>query len=175
MEDNKLNLVLAELKNICNKIEKNSEEVENRFEKLDSKLTNFEKENNAAHQKFFESIDFINKKIDKLDSNNQIAHNQILENIERIDQNIDRIDRRITSLKSENAEDHKKLEKHLNSINSSFIRYETDGIDKLRILFDSDADRKHHQDIFGREFKYLHDMVAKNSFRISNLEQHINN
>lgn len=123
---------------------KNFEHIDNRFNQIDAKF----------------------EQIDSKFNNNESAHKEIFENINRLD-------RRITSLKSDNSEEHAKILKYLDSINSAFIRYETDGTDKIRILFDSDVDRKKHQDIYGHEFKYLHDLVAKNSFRISNLEQYL--
>ena len=120
-------------------------------------------------------IQYLNEKLDiilqemtnfikKLEADNKKEHHKIFENL-------DRIDTRITSLKSDNQEDHSKLSKHLDCLNSAFIRYETDGIDKIKILFDSDIDRQNHQDIYGHEFKRLNDFVAKISFCISNLEK----
>lgn len=177
----RLDIILQEMTNFKKTLTKLEENSEHSY----SKLTKLETDNKKEHEKMFGNINYldnvitkfesiikrIDSKIDsldsrltQLDSDNKKEHNKIFENL-------DRIDRRITNLKSENKEEHITMTKHLNSINSAFIRYETDGIDKIRILFDSDVDRKNHQDIYGHEFKYLHDLVAQNSFRISNLEK----
>ena len=145
--DTKFDLILGELKNICKQIDDKFEQVDNRFEQIDKK---------------FEQID---KRITELDATNKEEHAKIFDNL-------DRIDRRITRVDMDNKEEHVKIRNLLDSINSCFIRYETEGLDKINILFDADNDRKKHQDIYGHEFYRLNDLVAKNSFRISNLEQH---
>ena len=156
----KFDIMLQELKDWGKRFEE-------KFLKVDKKLDMFNIVNQEEHKKLFENIDCIYITLAKLNTSNQEEHKKLLENI-------DCIDRRITVLKSDNEEDHIRISKDLDSINSAFIRYETDGIDKIKILFDSDVDRKNHQDIYGHEFKRLNDLVAKNSFRISNLEQHFN-
>lgn len=67
MESNKFDLILLELKNICNKIEKNSEEVEERFDNLENRFDNlekrfdkFEEKNEAEHKKIFNMLDTLN-------------------------------------------------------------------------------------------------------------------
>lgn len=149
----KLDIVLNELQNFKKKLEEKSLKFEENFIKINKKIDyNFIK---------------TDKKINNIDKFNTAEHKHIMENIERLD-------RRITKIQAENIEEHRKTQTLLNSINSAFIRYETEGLDKLRILFDADVDRRHHQDIYAHEFVKLNDLVAKNSFRISNLEQHIN-
>lgn len=147
--DTKLDLVISELRSIRVQIDKKFEQIDKKFEQIDQKLANIEADNKKEHSLIFERLD-------------------------SLDKNIERLDRRITSLKADNSEDHLKMKRQLDSINSAFIRYETDGIDKIKVLFDSDEDRKNHQDIYGHEFQRLNDLVAKNSFRISNLEEHFN-
>ena len=114
MEDNKLNLVLLELKNICNQIEKNSEQVEERFDNLEKRFDKFEEKNEA---------------------------------------------------------EHKSMLNMLNTLNSAFLRFESEQSKKISYLLEADKDRKEHQVIYAHEFSHLNDLVAKNSFRISNLEQ----
>lgn len=175
----KVDLILQEMRNFRKRLEEKSKQ----SDKIEIKLAKLEADNKEAHnenmnalesimakfetitKRIDSKIDNLDNKIAKLNFDNETAHMKIFENL-------DRIDRRITTLKSDNNEEHRKITSYLDSINSAFIRYETDGIDKIRILFDSDVDRKKHQDIYGHEFKYLHDLVAKNSFRISNLEKH---
>ena len=134
---------------------------------IDNQIDKLNTINQEEHEKLFENIDHLNNTLANFNISNQVEHKKLFENI-------DRIDRRITALKSDNQENHRKISNQLDSINSAFIRYETDGTDKIKVLLDSDVDRKNHQDIYGHEFKRLNDLVAKNSFRISNLEQHFN-
>lgn len=160
----KLDIILQEMSNFIKKLEAdNKKEHEKMFENIDC-LDSIITKSEAIIKRIDNKIDSLDSRLTKLDSDNKKEHHKIFENL-------DRIDTRITSLKSDNQEDHSKLSKHLDCLNSAFIRYETDGIDKIKILFDSDVDRKNHQDIYGHEFKRLHDLVAKNSFRISNLEK----
>ena len=122
MDDNKLNLVLVELKKICDKIEKNSEQVEERFDNLESRFDNLE------------------KRFDKFEEKNEA--------------------------------EHKSMFNMLNTLNSAFLRFESEQTKKINYLLEADKERKEHQVIYAHEFTRLNDLVAKNSFRISNLEQH---
>ena len=125
MDDNKLNLVLVELKKICDKIEKNSEQVEERFDNLESRFDNLE------------------KRFDKFEEKNEA--------------------------------EHKSMFNMLNTLNSAFLRFESEQTKKINYLLEADKERKEHQVIYAHEFTRLNDLVAKNSFRISNLEQHLPN
>lgn len=125
MESNKFDLILLELKNICNKIEKNSEEVEERFDNLENRFDNLE------------------KRFDKFEEKNEA--------------------------------EHKKIFNMLDTLNSAFLRFEAEQTEKINYLLEADKERKEHQVIYAHEFTRLNDLVAKNSFRISNLEQHFQN
>ena len=124
MESNKFDLILLELKNICNKIEKNSEEVEERFDNLENRFDNLE------------------KRFDKFEEKNEA--------------------------------EHKKIFNMLDTLNSAFLRFESEQTEKINYLLETDKERKEHQVIYAHEFTRLNDLVAKNSFRISNLEKHFN-
>ena len=100
-----------------------------------------------------------------MDTNNKQEHAKIFENLTRID-------RRITRVDMDNKEEHIKIRNLLNSINSAFLRFEAENSDKVSILFDAYKDYTEHKDVYSHEFVRLNDLVAKNSFRISNLEQH---
>ncbi len=169
--DSKLSSSINRIENKIAKLDADNEithkQIFESLSRIDNTLADLNTSNQEEHKKLFENIAHIDKRITALKSNNEDEHKKLFENVEHID-------RRITALKSNNEDDHSKFSKHLDSINSAFIRYETDGTDKIKILFDSDVDRKNHQDIYGHEFKRLNDLVAKNSFRISNLEQHFN-
>ena len=116
-------------------------------------------------QKIFKQIDEkfeqIDKRLDGIDVR-----------LDGIDERLDGIDRRITIIDETNKDEHRKMLDMLNSLNSAFLRFEAEQTDKIRILFDADQDRRDHQNIYAHEFTRLNDLVAKNSFRISNLEQH---
>lgn len=155
--DKKLDLVLQELKNFGEKLSQTND-----------KINTLNIENQTEHKNTAIALERIDKKIESLES----EHSTIFERLDSLDKNIERVDRRITNLKSDNNEEHTKIMELLTSLNSAFIHYETDGLDKIKILFDADDDRKNHQNIYGHEFYRLNDLVAKNSFRISNLEQH---
>ena len=73
----------------------------------------------------------------------------------------------------ENKSEHKTMFNLLNSLNSAFLKFESEQITKIDYLLEADKDRKKHQKIYAHEFTKLNDLVAKNSYRISNLEQHI--
>lgn len=144
MEDNKLNLVLVELKKICDKIEKNSEQVEERFDKIDEKFAQIDAK--------FEQID---ARFDKLENR------------------FDNLENRFDKFEEKNEAEHKTMFKMLNTLNSAFLRFEAEQTEKINYLLEADKERKEHQVIYAHEFTRLNDLVAKNSFRISNLEQHL--
>jgi len=53
MEENKLDLVLVELKKIFNQIEEKFEQVDSRFEKIDKRIDNLSAEMGAVHRTLF--------------------------------------------------------------------------------------------------------------------------
>ena len=132
MDDNKLNLVLVELKKICDKIEKNSEQVEERFNNLENRFDNLENR-----------FDNLEKRFDKFEEKNEA--------------------------------EHKSMFNMLNTLNSAFLRFESEQNKKINYLLEADKERKEHQVIYAHEFTRLNDLVAKNTFRISNLEQQLQN
>ena len=62
----------------------------------------------------------------------------------------------------------------LSCLNSAFLKFETERKDNIDFLFKGNQERQEHQTIYGHEFVKLNDLVAKNSFRISNLENNTN-
>lgn len=149
MDSNKLDLVLLELKNICCKIEKNSEEVEARFDKIDKK---------------FEQID---SRLDKMDE----RFEQIEARLDKMDEKFEENDTKLNNIYTSNLSEHGRIYNMLNCLNSAFLRFEAAQKDKIDFLLEGDKDRKEHQIIYAHEFTRLNDLIAKNSFRISNLEQ----
>lgn len=121
MDDNKLNLVLSELKNICNKIE----------------------------EKF----------------------TQVDENFVRINKRFEQIESRFDKFEEKNETEHKTMFNMINSLTTSFLKFEAEQTTKINYLLESDKEIKEHQIIYAHQFTYLNDLVSKNSFRISNLEK----
>ena len=115
----------------------------------------------------FEKVDKRFKQIDE-------RFEQIDKRFEQIDERLDSMDKNISSLKTNNQYEHGRIYNMLSCLNSAFLRFETEQKDNLDFLLAADQDRKNHQDIYAHEFTRLNDIVAKNSFRISNLEQHFN-
>lgn len=129
--EEKFNILLVEIKKICNKID-------DRFEKVDAS---------------FEQID------------------------KRFDQNekkLDELDKSISNIKTNDQYEHGRIYNMVNCLNSAFLKFETDHKSNIDFLFAENEDHRNHQNIYGHEFHKLHDLVAQNSFRISNLEKHFN-
>lgn len=129
--EEKFDLLLAEMKNICNKIDDKFKKIDERFEQIDKRFEQNEKK-----------LDDMAKNISNIKTNNQYEHGRIYNMV--------------------------------NCLNSTFLRFETEQKDDIDFLFAEHEDCRNHQNIYGHEFHKLNDLVAKNSFRISNLEQHFN-
>jgi len=136
--EKKFDLLLAEMKNICNKIDERFEKVDERFEQIDAR---------------FEQID---------------------KKFEQIDRRFDGIEKDLSNLKTNNQYEHERIYNIVNCLNSAFLKFETDQKSNIDFLFAENEDHRNHQNIYGHEFHKLHDLVAQNSFRISNLEKHFN-
>ena len=146
MEDNKLNLVLSELKNICNKIEEKFAQVDENFARID---------------KHFEQIDARFKQIDA--------------RFDKIENRLDDLEKRFDKFEEKNEAEHKTMFNMLNALTSAFLRFEANQTAKINYLLEADKERKEHQIIYAHQFTHLNDLVAQNSFRISNLEKHFTN
>ena len=172
--DEKLDLILQEVKNCSeilaqhdNKLKSLSADIINLNEKV-SGLENCYSSINEKVSGLENCYSSINEKVAGLEN----CYSSINEKVSSLENSYSNLDRRLISLKSDNLSEHAKIIKLLTSLNSAFLRYETEGLDKIKILFDADNDRRNHQDIYGHEFQRLNNLVAKNSFRISNLENH---
>jgi len=148
----KINFTPEQLKRINDKLDIVFQELKTISNKFEKKSKQLDKKDDAHDNKFEQ----INKKL--------IEH----------DNKFDILDKRFTKLETENREEHATIINLLTTLNSAFLRYETDGLDKIKILFDANTNHTEHQTIYGHEFKRLNDLVAKNSYRISNLESHFN-
>ena len=73
----------------------------------------------------------INTHLDQTDS----KVDALAENLNQTNIKVDSLDRRLVNLKSENDEEHSKIIELLTSLNSAFIKYETEGLDKIIIFF----------------------------------------
>lgn len=150
--EKKFDLILAELKNICNEIDYRFEKVDARFEQIDKR---------------FEQIDIKFEQIDK-------RFEQIDARFDKLENRFDNLEKRFDKLEEENKAEHKTMFNMINSLNSAFLRFESEQSNKIDYLLEADKDRKDHQKIYAHEFTKLNDLVAKNSFHISNLEKHFN-
>lgn len=143
--ETKVDLILEELKNICREIDKKFEKIDERFNNLENRFDNLEKR-----------FDALEKKVDNLEKR------------------FDALEKRFDKFEEENKAEHKTMFNMLNALNSAFLRFESEQSTKIDYLLESDKDFKAHQTIYAHEFTKLNDLVAKNSYRISNLEQHFN-
>ena len=153
MDDNKLNLVLSELKNICNKIEEKFAQVDENFAKIDKR---------------FEQID---ARFDKLENRLDNLENRF----DNLEKRFNNLEKRFDKFEEKNEAEHKTMFNMLNALTSAFLRFETDQTAKINYLLEADKERKEHQIIYAHQFTHLNNLVAQNSFRISNLEKHFTN
>ena len=89
---------------------------------------------------------------------------------EQIDNRLDAMDTRITSLKADNLEAHDKIYLLLNSLNTSFLRFEAEFNDKVKILFDGYADLQAYKNITSHEITNINNKISNLTFRVSKLE-----
>ena len=129
--EEKFNLLLVEMKNICTKIDDKFEKVDERFKQIDKKF-------------------------------------------EQIDERFDNLEKRFDKFEEKNEAEHRTMFNMLNTLTSSFLRFEAEQTEKINYLLEADKERKEHQVIYAHEFTRLNNLVAQNSFRISNLEKHFN-
>lgn len=167
MEDSKFDLVLSELKNICNKIEEKFAQVDENFEKI---------------YKRFEQIDARFEQIDKRFEQIDISFNKLEHRLDNLENRLDNLEKRFDNLENrfdkfeeKNETEHKTMFNILNSLTSAFLRFEADQTAKINYLLEADKERKEHQIIYAHQFTHLNDLVSQNSFRISSLEKHFTN
>ena len=96
---------------------------------------------------------------------------QIEARLDKIDERFEENDTKLNNIYTSNLSEHGRIYNMLNCLNSAFLRFESEQKDKIDFLLEGDKDRKEHQIIYAHEFTRLNDLIAKNSFRISNLEQ----
>ena len=140
----KFDLILQEIRNINSKFE----QIDKRFEQIENRLD--------AMDKRFEQID---NRLDAMDKR-----------FEQIDSRLDAMDTRITSLKADNLEAHDKIYLLLNSLNTSFLRFEAEFNDKVKILFDGYADLQAYKNITSHEITNINNKISNLTFRVSKLE-----
>lgn len=140
----KFDLILQEIRNINSKFE----QIDKRFEQIENRLD--------AMDKRFEQID---NRLDAMDKR-----------FEQIDSRLDAMDTRITSLKADNLEAHDKIYLLLNSLDTSFLRFEAEFNDKVKILFDGYADLQAYKNITSHEITNINNKISNLTFRVSKLE-----
>ncbi len=140
----KFDLILQEIRNINSKFE----QIDKRFEQIENRLD--------AIEKHLEQVD---NRLDAMDKR-----------FEQIDNRLDAMDTRITSLKADNLEAHDKIYLLLNSLNTSFLRFEAEFNDKVKILFDGYADLQAYKNITSHEITNINNKISNLTFRVSKLE-----
>ena len=151
----KLDLILQEIRILKSKFDEKFEQIDKKFEQIDRKFEQIDKR--------FEQIDKRFEQIDK-------RFEQIDKRFEQIDKRFDAIDTRITILVANNLEEHNKIYSLLNSLNNSFLKFEAEINDKIKILFDGYSDLQDHKNIVNHQITSLNSKVSNLSFRISKLE-----
>lgn len=154
--DTKTDLVIAELKNICHQLDERFAKVDENFEKIDERFEQIDERFEQIDARF-EQIDDKFKEIDM--------------RFENIDEKLDNMQKNISGLRTDNIYEHERIYNMLTCLNSAFLRFEAEQKDTIDFLFKGDKERQEHQSIYAHEFVKLNDLVAKNSFRISNLEK----
>ena len=154
----KFDLILQEIRNINSKfeqIDKRFEQIENRLDAMDKRFEQIDNRLDAMDKRF-EQID---NRLDAMDKR-----------FEQIDNRLDAMDTRITSLKADNLEAHDKIYLLLNSLNTSFLRFEAEFNDKVKILFDGYADLQAYKNITSHEITNINNKISNLTFRVSKLE-----
>ena len=154
----KFDLILQEIRNINSKfeqIDKRFEQIENRLDAMDKRFEQIENRLDAI-EKHLEQVD---NRLDAMDKR-----------FEQIDNRLDAMDTRITSLKADNLEAHDKIYLLLNSLNTSFLRFEAEFNDKVKILFDGYADLQAYKNITSHEITNINNKISNLTFRVSKLE-----
>lgn len=115
----------------------------------------------------------INSKFEQIDKRFEQIENRLDamdKRFEQIDNRLDAMDTRITSLKADNLEAHDKIYLLLNSLNTSFLRFEAEFNDKVKILFDGYADLQAYKNITSHEITNINNKISNLTFRVSKLE-----
>ena len=164
--DQKLDLILNKLEGH----DKKFDAIEDRLNKIENRLNEHDKRFNDIESKLDEHNKRFNTIEAKLDEHNK-RFNTIEAKLDEYNKRFDSIELKITIFEANNREEHEKIFKHIDSLNSSFIKFESEGSDKFKILFDAHKDFLEYKDIFTHELSSLDKFVKQNSYRISKLEK----
>ena len=168
--DTKTDLVIVELKKICLQLDERFAKVDENFDKIDER---FEQIDNRFEQ-IDERFEQIDKRFEQIDERFEQIDNKFKEidiRFQNMDEKLDNMQKNISGLRADNLYEHGKIYNMLTCLNSAFLRFEVEQKDTIDFLFKGNKERQEHQSIYAHEFVKLNDLVAKNSFRISNLEK----
>ena len=165
----KLDLILQEIRILKSKFDEKFEQIDKKFEQIDRKFEQIDKRFEQIDKRF-EQIDKKFEQIDKRFEQIDKRFEQIDKRFEQIDKRFDAIDTRITILVANNLEEHNKIYSLLNSLNNSFLKFEAEINDKIKILFDGYSDLQDHKNIVNHQMTSLNSKVSNLSFRVSKLE-----
>ena len=154
----KFDLILQEIRNINSKFE----QIDKRFEQIENRLDAIEKHLEQVDNR----LDAMDKRFEQIDNRLDAMDKRF----EQIDNRLDAMDTRITSLKADNLEAHDKIYLLLNSLDTSFLRFEAEFNDKVKILFDGYADLQAYKNITSHEITNINNKISNLTFRVSKLE-----
>ena len=154
----KFDLILQEIRNINSKFE----QIDKRFEQIENRLDAIEKHLEQVNNR----LDAMDKRFEQIDNRLDAMDKRF----EQIDNRLDAMDTRITSLKADNLEAHDKIYLLLNSLDTSFLRFEAEFNDKVKILFDGYADLQAYKNITSHEITNINNKISNLTFRVSKLE-----
>ena len=154
----KFDLILQEIRNLNSKFE----QIDKRFEQIENRLDAIEKHLEQVDNR----LDAMDKRFEQIDNRLDAMDKRF----EQIDNRLDAMDTRITSLKADNLEAHDKIYLLLNSLNTSFLRFEAEFNDKVKILFDGYADLQAYKNITSHEITNINNKISNLTFRVSKLE-----
>ena len=154
----KFDLILQEIRNINSKFE----QIDKRFEQIENRLDAIEKHLEQVNNR----LDAMDKRFEQIDNRLDAMDKRF----KQIDNRLDAMDTRITSLKADNLEAHDKIYLLLNSLDTSFLRFEAEFNDKVKILFDGYADLQAYKNITSHEITNINNKISNLTFRVSKLE-----
>ena len=139
-------------------------DIETKFDLLLREMKNICKKIDDKFEKVDERFEKIDERFAKLENR-----------FDNLENRFDNLEKRFNKFEEKNESEHKSIYNMISSLNSAFLRFEAkqaDHTEKINYLLEADKERKEHQIIYAHEFTHLNDLVAQNSFRISNLEKH---
>ena len=154
--DTKIDLVLIELKKICEQIDDKFEHVNERFDQIDKRFE-------QVDAKF----DQIDAKFDQIDA----RFEQIDAKFEQIDKRLDNMDRRI----EENGKRIDNFSTEIGALHRTLFKLDVDTQENYRILSNAIKAHTDKEILFEKQLYRLTDQLDNTTFRVSILEDSLIN